>query len=237
MSEMKNDWTDMLSDYLDESLSEEQRVALEDQLRQDTELRVTLEELRAVKNLARELPVTEPASDLWPGIASRIEAEASQAVVPLRPRRKSNLSRFTFTAPQLAAAAVAMVLLGGSLVYVAQTGGAPSAVGPESGEVAAGTDASQTPAGPALFAGATTKYETAIHDLEVGLAAGRGSLDPETVRVIEASLKKIDLAIDEARTALEADPASEYLSRHLTGAMTRKLDVLLQANELVRAQT
>ena len=55
--------------------------------------------------------------------------------------------------------------------------------------------------------------------------------------MIEASLAKIDVAIEEARAALKADPASEYLSRHLTGAMTRKLDVLLQANELVRAQT
>ncbi|MEE9208704.1 MAG: hypothetical protein V3U67_10125, partial [Gemmatimonadota bacterium] len=194
---------------------------------------------------------------LWPGIASRIDVASDAAVVgdavvvgdaavvgdpavvPLLPRRRESPSRFAFTAPQLAAAAVVMVLLGGTLTYVAQQGGAPGSTdGPEAGPMATGPDApNRMPAGLPVFAAATAKYEIAIHELEEGLAAGRSSLAPETVRVIEASLAKIDLAIQEARTALEADPASEYLSRHLTGAMTRKLDVLLQANELVRAQT
>jgi anti-sigma factor RsiW len=236
MDEMRNDWTDMLSEFLDDSLSEEQRAALEDRLQQDAALRRTLEELRAVKNLAGSLPNTEPTSDLWPGIASRIDVVVDPAVVPLVPRRRASPSRFAFTVPQLAAAAIVMVLLGGSLMYAVQQGSAN--VSPEVTATTAEPGASNgVPIGVPVFTGATAKYETAIRELEDGLAAGRSSLDPETVRVIEASLAKIDVAIEEARTALKADPASEYLSRHLTGAMTRKLDVLLQANELVRAQT
>ncbi|MEE9208541.1 MAG: hypothetical protein V3U67_09290, partial [Gemmatimonadota bacterium] len=202
MDEMKNDWTNMLSDYLDDALSEERRGALEDQLRQDAMLRDTLEELRAVKNLAGSLSDTEPTSDLWPGIASRIDVASDAAVVgdpavvPLLPRRRESPSRFAFTAPQLAAAAVVMVLLGGTLTYVAQHGSAPGSTdGPEAGSIAAGPDTSNgMPTGLPVFAAATVKYEIAIHELEEGLAAGRSSLAPETVRVIEASLAKIDLA-------------------------------------------
>ena len=226
----------MLSEFLDDALSEEQRAALEERLQQDAALRGTLEELRAVKNLAGSLPNREPTSDLWPGIASRIDGAADPAVVPLVPRRRESPSRFAFTVPQLAAAAIAMVLLGGSLTYAAQQGRANA--GRETAATTAEPGASNgVPGGVAVFTHATTKYEIAIRELEEGLAAGRGRLHPETVRVIETSLEKIDLAIGEARAALEADPASEYLSRHLTGTMTRKLDVLLQANELVRAQT
>ena len=80
--------------------------------------------------------------------------------------------------------------------------------------------------------GSTFSYEATIQDLEEQLQVGRERLDPRTVEALESSLATIDRAITRAQEALEADPASVYLNRHLADARTRKLHVLQQAATL-----
>jgi hypothetical protein len=46
------------------------------------------------------------------------------------------------------------------------------------------------------------------------------------VRVVEQNLVIIDHAIEQARRALERDPASPYLHQHLALEMKLKLDLL-----------
>ena len=53
--------------------------------------------------------------------------------------------------------------------------------------------------------------------------------------MIERNLKTIDLAIQEARMALNDDPANAYLNSHLADARRRKLDLLRQATTLASA--
>ena len=48
----------------------------------------------------------------------------------------------------------------------------------------------------------------------------------------ELDLARIDVAIEEARAALEADPANAYLNAHLANTMQQKLLLLQQANAL-----
>ena len=50
--------------------------------------------------------------------------------------------------------------------------------------------------------------------------------------VLEENLALIDRAIDEARQALETDPASTYVSRHLMQTRRAKLDLLRHAAAL-----
>jgi hypothetical protein len=83
---------------------------------------------------------------------------------------------------------------------------------------------------PANFGDA--QYEDAVRDLERVLAAGRSSLDPETVRVLEENLRAIDAAIEQSRRALARDPANTYLNSHLARARQRKLALLRRANGL-----
>jgi len=219
------DWTEKLSDYLDDNLSGDELAKLEAALHGDAELRRVVEELRAVKNTAASLPQQSPQSDLWSGIEARIQASERGAVVPLSSAGHAR-RRFSFTLPQLAAAAVALLVLGSASVWVAMSAGAG---GLETGSPIAVAPTPETGFVSAPGEGSTFSYEATIQDLEEQLQIGRDRLDPKTVAALQGSLATIDRAIARAQAALEADPASVYLNRHLADARTRKLRVLQQA--------
>ena len=250
---MSDRWTERLSDYLDGELGAGEREAIGAHLAACPECAATLDELRSVVSRARALDDRLPAEDLWPGIATAIGVArpAEPDVVDLRARRRSGARRFSFSLPELAAAAVALMLVSGGAVWLARSGGeAPSvAVSPGTREAPGVSVASPGgEASPALSALAPAssmpvvnfaeeQYGAAIADLERALAEGQGRLDPATVRVLEENLRIIDRAIEQARRALAADPGSIYLNDHLAENMRRKLELLRRANAIVGAQT
>jgi hypothetical protein len=79
---------------------------------------------------------------------------------------------------------------------------------------------------------ADAQYDAAVSDLEKALKNGRSHLDPTTIAIVEHNLQIIDQAIEQARQALESDPANSYLSGHLVEARRRKLDLLRRAAAL-----
>ena len=230
---MSDVWTDRLSEYLDDELPPGERVALEGHLAQCAECSATLAALRRVVARARALESTGPATDLWPGIATRIGAAPGLRAEGRMGARAHG--RFTFSLPQLLAAGIALKVLSGGSVWLLR---------PVSGPAAAPTIASDTAATPAE-SGLGTRvswqrraapgYDAAVADLERVLAEGRGRLDTATVRVLEQNLRVIDQAIDQARRAVAADSANAYLNSHLAETMRRKLDLLRQAASLVSA--
>jgi anti-sigma factor RsiW len=221
------DWTERLSDYLDDDLSGDERARLEAALEGDAELRRVLDELRTVKQEAASLFQRAPDTDLWTGIESRIRGASDEdaGVIELASRKRR---RFSFTVPQLAAAAVALLMVGSVSVWMA--------VGAGSGDSAPQTAVSAPPEAGFVSLppaeGPVLSYETAIRDLEQQLQVGRDRLDPATVEALERSLATIDRAIGRAQEALDADPASMYLNRHLADARARKIRVLQQAARL-----
>src|SRR6266699_1570807 len=102
---MKDEWTDRLSEYLDEEPAAPERTALEAHLASCDACRTTLEELRRVVTNARALDDRPPAADLWPAVAARIGVSSRLKARPVV-RRLS----FTVTVPQLAAASVVLAL-------------------------------------------------------------------------------------------------------------------------------
>lgn len=99
--------------------------------------------------------------------------------------------------------------------------------------------ASPAPAGDAVvatYASGSPRYDQAVAELEQALAAGRGRLEPRTLRVLEENLRTIDRAIADARRAVEADPANAWLREHLTATMKRKVDLLRTATMLAAEQ-
>ncbi len=142
--------------------------------------------------------------------------------------------RIAFTLPQLAAASIALVLISGAGAWLALRGGSSRDIAltqsPRPGDTAAAATVS-------WVSRTDAKYDAQVAELQRALDQGRGRLDTATVRVIEKNLRIIDAAIGEARRALAADPANQYLNVHLADTMRRKLELLRQASALVNAQT
>jgi hypothetical protein len=137
--------------------------------------------------------------------------------------------------PQLAAAAVALMLLSAGTVWIV-LGRHPAT---RDGGLGAGAPPSTAYAphnGSATVADfGFARYDAAIADLERVLAEHRKELDPSTVRVIESNLRIIDRATAQARRALAADPANPYLNGHLAEQMRRKVELLRQVTALIHA--
>lgn len=228
---MTDHWTDRLSEYLDGELAAEDREAIELHLTGCAGCRQVLAELKAVVMRAGALADREPESDLWTGIAGAIGAgtTGSTEVVDLASHRRAK--RFTFSLPQLLAAAATLVLVTGGSVWfgLAQSGlrGEPGLSLPAPSPVALRV-VSFDPRGRA---------DSAIAELERVLSRESGQLDTSTVRILRQNLALIDRAIEQARNALEQDPSNPYLNDHLARTMRKKIDVLRHAADLAAAQS
>jgi anti-sigma factor RsiW len=226
---MSDQWINRLSEYLDDELSDGERIAFEAHLQSCQECPGLLLELRQVVYRARTLTNDGPPRDLWPHIAERIGAAPVRThTVDLASRRSR---RWSFSLPQLAAAGIALMTVSGGAVWLLRSP-VQQSVTPVVATVPSGSP-------PAINATASwrgsadSSYATAVADLEGVLATGRGQLDSTTIRVIEQNLAAIDRAIAQAQAALKDDPANLYLNTHLNETRRRKLELLRQAATLV----
>ena len=103
---MHTEWTDKLSDYLDDELEAAERAAVDAHLRECADCSAVLNDLRRVIALAQAAAADArpPQADLWTGVAGRIDRIR-------QPRRVS------LTVTQLAAAAVLVAAVSGGLAW------------------------------------------------------------------------------------------------------------------------
>ena len=160
-----------------------------------------------------------PSRDLWAGIAKRLDAQPVPAT-----------RRIAFTLPQLAMAASLLVAVASGVTWVVAH--PPAATTSEPVIQAYGVTEDATDGGIVQANFADAQFNAAVDDLEKILREERDRLDPRTVLIIERNLKAIDDAINEARMALNNDPANPYLNSHLADARRRKLDLLRHATSL-----
>ncbi len=216
---MNDLWTNRLSEYLDGELDSAERAALEAHLATCGACYATLSELRGVVAYAKTLVDSEPATDLWPGIAQQIRRERL-------PERRDRLvrRRFSLTVGQLLAASIALVLL--------SAGGAWMAL--RDGRENAGRVVEIPSPSPRIIPAARWKVQSdmAIAELQDALTANESKLDTATVRVVRENLVIIDRAIAQAQKALRNDPGNTYLNLHLANTMRQKIDLLRRANAL-----
>lgn len=226
-------WTDQLSDYLDDELSAAERAAVDVHLAGCPDCTRTLASLRRIVAEAASLPPQPPANDLWPAIAARTVQQR----------------RISFTIPQLAAASLLLAALSGGAVVLllGGTNGRSQTAQSQTESPAPVADDTPSPSGSlsaaigsdrglaAVVNVADAQYDEAVAELERALEEGRGKLDATTISVVEQNLSIIDIAIAEARGALMADPANGFLSRHLVEARRRKLDLLRRAAALTQS--
>lgn len=166
--------------------------------------------------LERHLEACAECRDVLAGLA----AVKTRAVVLELPRRSR-----AWAMPQWALAAAAFAVVAAGAIWFAQDrlanrGGEAGVAVRDSAP--GGTDASSA----GLEA---DRIEQEIHDLQAALERGRGKLAPETVQVLEDNLRTIHKALDDARTALEQDPANRELRDYLASSVQRKLELMRRA--------
>ena len=208
-----------LSDYADESLAPPERARVQEHLARCADCAERLAVLRRLLGAASALPAeVTPPSEQWNEIRARITRPAGLRSTLLRTR--------WLTAPAwlLAAAAVLLVVLSSAVTMVIVRRPADR------------IESAATPARLVLLPPAARDVEAhyirTASELAEALAGQRGKLDPTTVAKVEASLRVIDQAIDEARRALAGDPANLTLLDLLTANYERKLELLRRATEL-----
>lgn len=194
-------WLDQLSDYLDGELEGSGLRGIEAHLATCDECRSVVEDVRDIRDRARRLEASQPSRDLWPAIASAIDASSRQASsgadiipLPVGPRSNAPPTGLFVTVRELAAAAVVVISLSAAVTWwagvgiVSVPGAVPSGFGPAQSAASLVAD----------VAGPSAGVADEIIILETALEQVRGRLDPNTVRILEKNLRVIQNAIEES---------------------------------------
>jgi len=179
-----------------------------------------MEGLRQVLDMASRLPRSvEPATDLWPGIAARLDRPGTV----VRGRFGSG------SRPWLAVAA--LLVLSVTAVLIAYTVGRSQArqvvvqlrATPLAVPASLGSDSIES---------VTAEFGEVRAELLEALEQRRGTLSDETLSVVNDNLEVIDAAILRITAALETDPNNRLLRGQLTSAYQQQIQLLWRANRL-----
>ncbi len=126
---MTDQWTDRLSEYLDDELPPDERAAVEAHLRHCVACGAVLADLKRIVLRAQAVEDRPPSRDLWPAIAARIGAAPATAedtgVVRVDSRRRR---RWSFSLPELAAAGIALMAVSGGAAWLLHPGASSAVV-------------------------------------------------------------------------------------------------------------
>ena len=248
-----------LADYLEGDLDSAARREVEAHVASCVRCAALLRDLEHIRASAAELPELTPSTDLWGGIARRIDSP----VLPLtRPAPNVDVGRRNFDWIRRAAIAAALVAVTAGVTYTLTVAHGPrattssiatnpptspdssvpssndtarEAVAATSGTIGSSpanpqdTEPLRSPTPDVTNASATDTYSREIDRLRTIFARNRSQLDPRTAAIIEANLKVIDEAIAQSKAALAQDPASRFLNNQLNSALGKKLELLQTA--------
>ncbi|HST08504.1 MAG TPA: zf-HC2 domain-containing protein [Gemmatimonadaceae bacterium] len=215
----------LLDDYVTGDLSEDARAPVSDHIAACEICRSEVAGLEVITSRAAALPKSiEPPANAWQDIRAAIEREK----VAVASHRDSAVRRrpYAIAAGLLLAAAISSI--GTALYLNGRNGSDQSRVAAESSAVGGNT------ASLAAFTIEENTYLRNVAVLQDMLDRQEGSLAPETVAQLKASLRTIDEAILEARNALARDPANKTLIEMLSGNYRQKVDLLRRTTEMTR---
>ena len=210
-------------DYVDDRLSEERRAAVANHRCECVSCRRELGELESLLTRAREMEADiAPARDLWPQIATRMEAAGRWGMRRYLPLG-SAWPRFAMAAASIVVASLVAVgwWLGGT------SGGDPAGTAPPPHRSAEATFASSR---SSAFASADVLQVRS--DLREVVKRQRHLLAPETVAVVEENMAVIDEAINEILGALENAPGNRTLNLLLAAQYQREVDLMNRLSRL-----
>ena len=249
-------FNEALAEFLERSLSEPTRAAMEAHAVGCGDCGPLLADLRRLRIDAANLPELSPSRDLWSGIAGRIEAPvvALPGAHVTQQRRWGRYASLGVAAAALIAvtATITHQMTKASLSTGPSTQSAstqPAAVTHDSPTVksqlttvasaldstvkSSSRQAVQPPSTTRLASNtkltAEQTYDREITKLLVVYNQRRPELDSTTVAVVKKNLKIIDDAIAQTKLALKRDPASQFLMESLNDAFDTKVQLLRKA--------
>jgi hypothetical protein len=206
-----------VDEYVDGTLSDAARRALEEHLALCPSCRALATDLRAIREMSLALERHQPPPHVWTRVAASIDGGS-----------RHTLLAGWLGAWQPVAAAAAAVILATSLWWVGdRLTPAVESRRAEAAEVTHGGGLSAT------YRDAERQYADAIAGLEQITAAEQSALDDDTAGVLQANLTVIDRAIVESRTALQTEPQSQVAQESLFEALRQKVALLQETLALI----
>ena len=219
----------LLDDYVTGDLPEDAHGPVAEHVAACDLCRSEVEGMQLIVARAGELSRSiEPPPEAWSGIRSSIVRDENAV------RTDKAFSRIGERRRRyLAAAAIVLVAVLSSAGTAWYLGARNPAANPTAVSVAS-TSSEAAPATLAAFVVEENNYLRTASRLQDLLDEQQGSLAPETVAQLRASLHAIDDAIIEARNALARDPANKLLVEMLSSSYRQKVDLLRRSTELTR---
>jgi hypothetical protein len=210
-----------LSVLADESVESHEAAATARHVDSCADCAAELARLRSLLERTRSLSrAIEPPAEAWPALRDRLSSRRRRAPAIARPWIREWGLR----------AAAAVVLVAGSSALTVLTLRARSA--PPVAEAPSSTGSTRAIA-PAAVRAVEQSYVGVVEELTTTLRTQRASLAPTTVATLERTLRIIDDAIAEARSALLADPGNAALLDILSANYEQKVELLRRASELL----
>jgi hypothetical protein len=175
-----------------------------------------LELQRRTRNLPREI---EPPADAWERIAADMRVTS-----PIRVRGP------LWQRPAFLVAAALMLVAATSITTALVIGRKSNAAPP-----VASVSPSPSVGAPATLAEFTMRenqYIATVNVLSAALESKEVGLAPETIAKLKESVRVIDNAILEARSALARDPSNKALIEMLATSYDQKVDLLKRTTEM-----
>jgi hypothetical protein len=225
---------DLISDFLDGTLSHEDQTTLNAHLGECLECVDVRNDLQSIVGFCRahrgeyETPPNEKA--LWQRISNTLEAGASEATVKPAPVRRNSWSNWLTRSWELSfsqlAAAVAAIVLVVSLSTVVglrrfQTGSPGPVSGPESLGVA-----------EAGVRDRVSKQQQLISYWNERVEFNKARWSPEMRETFDRNLAVIDQTVNESLNSLNQNPRDEVSEEMLNAALNEKLSLLKEFAEL-----
>jgi predicted anti-sigma-YlaC factor YlaD len=213
--------SDWLGDAVDGTLDAGRQAQLDAHCRGCASCSELLNDLKEIRAAAATLERHTPSPELWRAIAARVQAPAFAAAPAAGGRHGTSWAA-------LATAAALVMMLGTAAWFGIATnwrgGGGGTA-----------TDLARSAASELQLA--EQHYENAITALEQLMVGQENALDPSVAAEIAESLKSIDRAIDDSRTALKSDPGSFVAQTSLLEALRMKVALLQETVSLMNARS
>jgi anti-sigma-K factor RskA len=216
----------LLDDYVTGDLDDDARAPVAEHIAACEACSAELQGLKRIVDSAAMLPKSiDPPPEAWPNIRSAI-LEDERAARRDDPRSSHIIWRAPIALAAAGALIVAVLSSAGTALYL-RSRSTPQAAPTETAD-------NNTPATLAAFTVEENNYLRQASMLQDILDQQEGSLAPETVAQLKASLRTIDEAILEARTALARDPANRVLVQMLSANYRQKVDLLRRSTEMTR---